>query len=126
GRTGSPGDSVSGSREDHRELAAAAEPGRFEGVGSHSQEQPAKPAKQTRNRGGLDAEADLWGQGSRQHVRDEQAPLEPSEIVSGVRGRRGGSASAGPLFHMWRTRLGSENQPRQSPSSLSSVTGKPR
>ena len=32
-----------------RQRSASAQPGRFEGVGSHSQEQPAKPAKQTGN-----------------------------------------------------------------------------
>ena len=44
GRTGSPGYPVGGSRRDRRQRPAAAQRGRVEGVGSHSQEQPAKPA----------------------------------------------------------------------------------
>ena len=42
---------VGGSRADHRKRSASAQPGRFEGVGSHSQEQPAKPSKQEGNHG---------------------------------------------------------------------------
>ena len=77
--------------------AASAQPGGFEGVGSHPQEQPAKPAKQTGNHGRLDPEADLRRQGSGQHVRDEQASFEPPEVSFERFEARRGSASAGPL-----------------------------
>src|SRR6185503_16555414 len=56
--------------------------------------------------GGLDAQADLWGQGSSQHVRDEQASLEPPEIsVSRLLATKG-SASAGPFSFLDKPRLG--------------------
>ena len=42
---------LGGSRGDHRKRSASAQPGRFEGVGSHSQEQPAKPSEQEGNHG---------------------------------------------------------------------------
>src|SRR6476646_902680 len=51
GRTGSPGSTFGGSRCDYGQRSAAAQPGRFENLGPHSQEQLAKPAKQTGNHG---------------------------------------------------------------------------
>ena len=52
------------------------------------------------------AQADLWGQGSGQHVRDEQASLEPPEVSFSASQTRRGSASAGPLFYVDKPRLG--------------------
>ena len=85
--------------QDHRQRSAAAQPGRFEGVGSHPQEQPAKPAKQTGNRRGRQAEEDLRGQGPGQHVRDEQAPVEPSEVDASAGLDEKGIRFGGSPFH---------------------------
>src|SRR5206468_5584647 len=80
GRTGPPGSTFGRSRGNHWKLTASTQPGRFEDLGPHSQEQPAKPSKQEGNSCRRQAQEGLRGQGPGQHVRDEQAPVEPPEV----------------------------------------------
>src|SRR5687767_9104147 len=81
GRPGPSGSTVTRTRRDHRQRAAAAQRGRLKGVGTYPQQQPAKPAEQARNPCRRQAEEGLRRR-QVHHVRNEQASVEASELVS--------------------------------------------